>query len=365
MKTAAGQWRSLFLNVHLAGGLVAGLFLLILGVTGSILAFESEIDQLLHPSLFKVFPQGEPLSITTLSTNVAAAKPPGESVRLRCIASKPALSYFFLVEDKYRRLPRQVFVNQYTGRILGNVSVVRFTSVAHRLHEANGALMGCASLILAISALSGLYLWWPLKRIKIEWRGSRRRLYFDLHNSVGFFSSLFLLVFGATGAYMGLEFWTVPATYKVTGTKPQARLTSSTPQNGAAPISADEAVSIAKSSLPGAAPLWVVIPQAPTNSYLVKMRFPEDRTLNGNSAVWVDQYSGKTLTASSSRALPPAKIESLNRAIHTGDIFGYPGRTLACFMSLALVVQTITGPYLWWTRRRQKQPRPSNEVRAL
>ena len=171
MKIAAGPWRSLFLNVHLAGGLVAGLFLLILGVTGSIMAFESEIDQLIHPSLFK----------------------------------KPDMSYFFLIEVKNKRLPRQVFVDQYTGRILGSVSVVRFTSVAHRLHGANGALMGCASLILVISAFSGLYLWWPLKRIKIEWRGSRRRLYFDLHNSVGFFSSFFLLVFATTGAYMGLD----------------------------------------------------------------------------------------------------------------------------------------------------------------
>jgi len=29
------------------------------------MAFESEIDQLPHPPLFKVFPQGQPLSITT------------------------------------------------------------------------------------------------------------------------------------------------------------------------------------------------------------------------------------------------------------------------------------------------------------
>ena len=36
-------------NLHRIGGLVAGLFLLILGVSGSVMAFSGEIDSLLHP----------------------------------------------------------------------------------------------------------------------------------------------------------------------------------------------------------------------------------------------------------------------------------------------------------------------------
>src|SRR5260370_10850852 len=94
------------------------------------------------------------------------------------------------------------------------------------------------------------------------------------------------------------------------------------------------------------------MPEEQTASYLVKMRFPEDHSSNGASIVWIDQYSGKVLTVWDSRTAPRARrIETLNRDIHTGDFWGYPGRTVACLMSLALVVQTITGPYLWWKRR--------------
>jgi uncharacterized iron-regulated membrane protein len=38
----------LVLNLHLAIALVAGVFILVLGATGSILAFEPQLDRLLH-----------------------------------------------------------------------------------------------------------------------------------------------------------------------------------------------------------------------------------------------------------------------------------------------------------------------------
>ena len=46
--------RLVLFNLHLIGGLVAGLFLLILGVSGAVLAFSDEIDAFLQPSIFKV-----------------------------------------------------------------------------------------------------------------------------------------------------------------------------------------------------------------------------------------------------------------------------------------------------------------------
>jgi len=41
-----------------------------------------------------------------------------------------------------------------------------------------------------------------------------------------------------------------------------------------------------------------------------------------------------------------------NRELHTGDIFNLPTRILAAFFSLMLPVLAITGPLIWWTRRR-------------
>jgi uncharacterized iron-regulated membrane protein len=225
--------------------------------------------------------------------------------------------------------------------------------VAHGVHEASGAVMGCAAIVLISSVVSGLYLWWPLKQIKVGFRGSVRRFSFDLHNSVGFFSSVFLLVFAATGAYMAFESLTLPATYKLTGSKPLPEDPRSTPLAGANPISPDAAVRIATDFLTAAVPLWIVIPEEKTTSYLIKMRFPEDHSSNGASIVWVDQFSGKVVGAWNSRTAPRGRrIERANRDIHSGDIWGYPSRALACLMSMSIGIQAITGPYLWWKRRR-------------
>jgi uncharacterized iron-regulated membrane protein len=41
----------------------------------------------------------------------------------------------------------------------------------------------------------------------------------------------------------------------------------------------------------------------------------------------------------------------LNRAIHTGDIFGIPSKALASIISLALVAQLASGVMIWLKRR--------------
>lgn len=43
--------RKLLLSLHLYAGLVAGIFLVLLSVTGSFMVFEDEIDRALNPKL--------------------------------------------------------------------------------------------------------------------------------------------------------------------------------------------------------------------------------------------------------------------------------------------------------------------------
>jgi sulfite reductase (NADPH) flavoprotein alpha-component len=171
-------------KLHRIGGVAAGLFLLILGVSGSVMAFSGEIDSLLHPSLFRLVSQGQPLPLGQLASSAASVLHPGESIG-SCIPSTRAdASYSFIVFGGHDRIPRQIFVDQYTGRVLGSLSGLRSITIMKALHSIAG-VMGCSSLILAFLALSGLYLWWPRKRIKIGLSGNVQRLSFDLHNAIG------------------------------------------------------------------------------------------------------------------------------------------------------------------------------------
>ena len=339
-------------KLHRIGGVVAGLLLLILGVSGSVMAFSGKIDCLLHPSLFKVVPEGQPLALSQLASSAESMLHAGESIGTYLPSTRADASDSFVVFAAHHRIPRQVFVDQYTGRVLGSLSTVRFTTIMKELHSIAG-VVGCSSIILVFMVLSGLYLWWPRKQIKIGLSGNVQRLSFDLHNSVGLFASLFLFLFAVTGIYMALG----PPAYAITS-QPETQPASSMPQVGLKPVSLDLVATAAKDALPGSTVLWIVIPRQPSEAYFVKMRFPEDRSDNGSSAVWIDQFSGKVLTVANSRAVPlKNKIQTLSRAIHTGAVFGERGRAFAAFMSLILVLQTLTGLLLWWNRRRSKLPR--------
>src|SRR5262249_8131761 len=58
--------RRIILKLHLVAALAAGAFLAVLGVTGAIMAFEPELDHLLHRPLWHVTPQGAPRTLAEL-----------------------------------------------------------------------------------------------------------------------------------------------------------------------------------------------------------------------------------------------------------------------------------------------------------
>src|SRR5580658_10218183 len=123
------------------------------------------------------------------------------------------------------------------------------------------------------------------------------------------------------------------------------------------PVYPDFLATPAIDSFPGAPLWWINIPRQPPEAYFAKLRFPEDRSDNGSSMVWIDQFSGKVLAVSSSRtAALGNKIQNVNRLIHTGAVFGNGGRAFAAFVSLILVLQTVTGLQLWRNARRRKVP---------
>ena len=56
---------------------------------------------------------------------------------------------------------------------------------------------------MLVLLISGIYLWWPVKRIAIDRRATGRRFWFDLHNAAGIFSLAFLLILTITGLMIG------------------------------------------------------------------------------------------------------------------------------------------------------------------
>src|SRR5260221_1734123 len=163
--------RRAILTLHLIGALVAGVFLVVLGTTGSIMAFEPELDHLLHRQRSYVTPQSTTRTLEELGA-VASRPQAGERPRGSLLATSPNLSYQVLFPT------RVVFVDPHTGAVLGErANAPDFLSRVHQLHlrlliqnksDTGKAIVKWTSVALTILLASGMYLWWPAKRMAIR-----------------------------------------------------------------------------------------------------------------------------------------------------------------------------------------------------
>ena len=222
-------------------------------------------------------------------------------------------------------------------------------------------IVGWTAPFLLLLAITGLILWWPRKIFKISLSANRKRITFDLHNALGIYSSVFLMIFAITGIIIhwdnDLTNWINKVAHVPANQQP-ARPQAHAPD--AVPLNPDQLVAIAEHTEPGARVGLISLPDNPQSPVNLSMKFPEDVTPGGRTRVALDQYTGKVLSATDSRTGPLGfrMVKVWNRAVHTGDIYGWPTKILASFFSLMLPVMAITGPLIWWNRRRKKNTAP-------
>jgi uncharacterized iron-regulated membrane protein len=346
--------RQVLLTLHLVLALAAGMIITSLGVTGSIMAFEPEIDHLQHRSLMDVVPGGAPHSVVDVIAAVARVYPgaPISGVTLGATASRA-----YAVSTKQG----QVYVDPYTLDIKGiRPAGPDWLSNVHQVHLRLNTTWGkpvvaWAGVIVLFLVLSGLYLWWPAKRATVTTGKTPFRTWFDWHNAAGIFSFVFLCLLAMTGVFIGFDSRAVPLAYRLTGSVPAPAISSKIKaQPGVTEITPDAALDIARRALPGATPFFVPVVSR-TDAYNVRARFPEDLTPGGRSRVLIDSYSGAVMSADSSRTAPGGRrVETLNRAIHTGDIFGMPSKIVMSIASIMAPVQLVTGVMLWVRRKRAR-----------
>jgi uncharacterized iron-regulated membrane protein len=346
--------RRALLTLHQWVGLAAGLFLIVIAVSGSALVFENEIDRALNPTTSFVAPGPHALPLETLIARVQAARP-GDQVTGVRVADKPDQAYELSLRSR-----QSAMVDPYTGEVLGlrnrEKSFARWVHLLHTRLAADKlgeAVVGWLDVALLGLALTGLILWWPRKIVSVGAASSWKRTNFDLHNALGFYASLVTLVITLSGVMIGFENVTDPLVRRL-GAAPDAPAPQSAPVGGAVRISIDQAVAIAEQALPGAFASNVGLPGGPKAPFRIFKKFPEDRTPAGRSRVYVDQFSGRVLLVENTRTAPlGTRIINLKRSLHTGDIFGAPTQALYFLVSLAVAAQAITGALIWWNSRRR------------
>jgi uncharacterized iron-regulated membrane protein len=215
-------------QVHLWFGLILGLYIVMLSVTGSILVYRLDLDRWFATPV-PAFDAERPLvSKDTITASAMKAYPGWEIVRQgeRVSRRVPAIGVTLARNGEQTE---QLF-DPYTGQHLGiaftegQEAVLWLVSLHDDLlFDRDGRWWnGIGSAFATLLVLTGLLVWWPgvtrwKRSLSVKLSGGWRRFTWDLHSAAGFYLFGFLLVWGVSGAYMGVP---APFSWLLEATRP-------------------------------------------------------------------------------------------------------------------------------------------------
>jgi uncharacterized iron-regulated membrane protein len=356
--------RNLLLKVHLYLGLAAAIILVILGLTGAVIAFEFDIDHWMHRSIWYVKTGTRILPEEDL---VRAAQERFAPARVAAIQIWREANLVQVMQMTDRTA---VYVNPYDGsiqgRTMGQNRTQRTLGAIHQIHlrlapdprsmpafsAVGKKIISIAGLFLVVLVPTGFILWWRTRRASIKFGGSWFRICFDAHHAIGIYAALFLLIAAITGVMIGFDFGE-EAIYAFTHSeRPKfEKPPQSTPVPGAKPIAVNKAVEIARGAMPEATVAVIQLPLNPKAAYNVQMRVPEETSEAVHSTVTIDQFSGQVLRVINFKTDSMGyRVIRFNRSIHTGDVLGTPTHIIVSLSSLLLVAMVLTGVVIWWKK---------------
>ncbi len=372
--------RSFWLTVHLYVALTLGFFFVILGITGSFNVFNYELEELVLPQVQHEANE-QPRSPDELMQTVKAAHPE-KNAKWSLLMPGYGNDYVWAEYPKPVETadeiyaPFRVLLDPYSGKIISESYWGRtlWTSIyqihASLLTARLGVNIGrfgfntvCfLGLFLFISALTGVYLWWPRwgkfkKSVTIKRGASPERFYFDMHKTTGFYSSIFLLILAFTGFSFSYEDYIKPIIRSFSAVKEmhlEEPGVKSIVMENAKPLSIAGAVAIADTVFPDAELRGVETPGGKEDVYIVSKRQSGEANHRwSRSKVWIDQYSGKVLAIQDpNRFTAGETFLNVLRPLHSGEALGLAGRTLWCVLGFAPLVLYVSGIIRWLQKRR-------------
>lgn len=370
------KFRKVLFWIHLAAGVVAGVIILIMSVTGVLLAYERQM--LAGAENFSVT---SPSAISQKAYDRAvanAAEHAGAPPTQVTIRSNPTDPVAIAVGRE-----RVIYANPYTGEVLGEGATglrtfFHWVEELHRWLAGSGdyknvgrAVTGACNAAFVVIILTGPFIWWPRKRKNLraasvpdlKLKGKARD--WNWHNSIGIWTAPILLVISATGMVMSYP-WASNLIYKMTGNEPPPARTGGggnekppkyvPPAAGYAALLDTAAKQVADWQsitlrLPqnGKGPVVAMIEEAnPAHPFA-----RSSLSLDANTAAVVkwEPFSANNLGR---------KVRSWVRPLHTGEAGGILGQTLAMLVSAGTALLVWTGLALTWRRFFGKQNRKNS-----
>ena len=352
--------RKILLPVHLWSGLILGLVLIVMAVTGSLLVWRKSIEPRFDQHMFVVAPGGARLAPEDLVARARVAHPGAEleSIRYYTDPTAPFLAYY---TDK-----EFVHLNPYTGEVLGirkrYGEGLGWIEGMHKFLQLDPSIgeniTGYTALVFGFIILSGIVLWWPATRkalkagLTLNWKLKGRPWDLSLHKALGAYAALVLLVSVSTGVPISLD-WAKNSLYLLTGSKKTPPPEMTVRKEG--PFAGFNAVARSMAEvMPGAKEAY--IPQ-PKNGVVVAYAIEGDAPhLNARSYVWLEPATSKVLKTSPYREAGAGfRLYYWGMSLHTGVMGGPVVQVILLLGALSVPVLAYTGTASY-LRRKSGRP---------
>lgn len=379
---AAAPRRSLVHWLHLCVGGLLCVPLFVLGLSGSVLVFERELDGLFDPppaataagpaqpadDILAAARAAAPRGARAVLFVPGAPAAPGAPAEVRFRSGGAALGGVL-----------RVFVDPASLAVLGVSTpadgLLRRIAALHsnlllrdRLGRQAVGWLGVAMLTLG---LSGLVLWWPRGgRWRAVFRLDRRArgaaLLRELHRTAGFWGLAVFMTVSFSGVFLAFPETVGGAIRTVLPARDVRNFAGPpvAPLPGVRPLGLDGAIALARAAAPGAALRSVGLPMKPDQPVRVSLARPG--TADGpvpTITVFVDPWQRHVVELRDPRTYSLGeRVLAWQRALHAGEGLGGLWRALVCIAGLLPVFFTVSGVAMWALRRRR---RPAGRRGAL
>jgi uncharacterized iron-regulated membrane protein len=345
--------RHLLFQIHMWIGLILGVFFAVLGLSGSVLVYNDEIDRLGTP---RATAMGRPAPLDTIvaaARRTAAAPSDNIFLKLPKTSEDPVLVRFLPA-------PQTLFVDPVTARVLGSrpSPLSALLQAADELHgnlfvgEIGRQIVGWLGVGMTILGLTGLFLWWPRAR---QWkyaflvRRSARglRLNRELHGAAGIWGLTVFVVVSITGVSMVFadtlrSVVAAPTASPMKG--PVLAVTSG------APLSIQRSVDLAQQALPSERVRSVVVRAGAATSV----------AMSGNGApmltlAYVDPYRAEVIAIRDPYRLTGVEeYLAWQKPLHIAEGLGPIWRVLVFTSGFLPLIFFVTGAMMWLQKRRNR-----------
>lgn len=400
-KTRWQKVRKLFNDIHLWLGLSSGLIVIAVCFSGTVYVFNTELTENAAPHLYKVQPIAgkERMAVDSLLEKVKQEA--GGTVTGVTIPAELNRTYQFNVKKAGEEGPRggnTYFVNPYSSEITGNSKekngTKEFMGTMFSLHRwllldkvkkpiINGVenrklgswITGFATIIFTLGCITGLIIWFPQKvkfwkqGLKIKWNAGWKRINHDLHNTLAFYSLIFLLLMGLTGPQWSFE-WYRTGLQKTLGTYKPAeagkggeRKEGEGKKKGATDtaalaitqLSIADYIKAADKALPYTGNYVITLPaDAAAKTMISKTKLGFFAPAAGDR-ITMEPATGKIVKLDIFKKKPfNERVAGSIKAIHVGNVYGTFTKILYFLACLIATSLPITGTMIWLNKMKKK-----------